>query len=143
MNTLYTYGKLFHEGGGAFNNAKAGQNAEPVVTPEHSEGQAGIAKAGVSLFTPGPWRLGHKVPSLIVQDTPDKCGVVICEVDPEEKPFAQTHANRLLIAAAPDLYEVVRRYVAASIGGPHLLQAAKEALAKTGVPPRTEVSANV
>lgn len=61
-----------------------------------------------TLYTPGPWRLGHKVPNLIVQDTPDKCGVVICEVDPEEKPFAQTHANRLLIASAPDLYEALK-----------------------------------
>jgi len=87
-------------------------------------------------FTPGPWRFAY-----------DECGksseiigskrvnliepiAKIPHDDMTEEGEVEMFANAHLIAAAPDLYEVVRRYVASMQGGEHLLFAAESALAK-------------
>ena len=76
-----------------------------------------------SKHTPGPWTIcgmsstaGGPVTHLVVNgsDGPalGEFGVFICAVSPVESLNERDEANARLIAAAPDLYEVVREYVA-------------------------------
>lgn len=71
-------------------------------------------------FTPGPWsacRIKHCHPQLIGETCCVKIGENIIELDyigvgNENKDYEQSEANAALIAAAPEMYEQLKRHCA-------------------------------
>jgi len=55
----------------------------------------------MSKHTPGPWRIGRKVPHLVIAGT-EGCLICDCALD-EITPMEEFRANAKLIAAAPEL----------------------------------------
>jgi len=93
-------------------------------------------------FTPGPWRWTMNI---LEQGWGDHDNVLYAEAEPLDD-YGSWHArlvfegnedaDRALIAAAPDLYEIVRRACACdAFQGEHLFQAAVAAIAKANGEP--------
>ena len=69
-------------------------------------------------FTPGPWgacKIKHYHPQLIGETCCVKIGENIIEIDyigigNENKDYKQSEANAALIAAAPEMYEQLKRH---------------------------------
>ena len=89
--------------------------------------------------TPGPWKRGNLTTNDGQAPILGEDGrIALVDGRDDDIPARSRHtapdpereANVRLIAAAPDLLEIVRRYVACNAGGTHLHEAAMVVLAK-------------
>lgn len=76
-------------------------------------------------FTPGPWRTGRQRKVYAV-DTP----LAVAQAVAKERDYSEADANARLIAAAPDMFDVIEHLVNGTADIDTIYEDARAALAK-------------